>query len=263
MTDMATNFISGVSNYCDGWCGRCGFQHRCLSFRTRTILEEAEKAGLDTEAAWKQVDEEEDNYFKALEEERARQEATSPALSQQRAEFLAGLAEANRPPTREEAAAYDAAETRRRKFRDSHPLSLAAREYGRIAENVTTVLKPLLETRGEALALAALETIDRFAYLITVKTLRAVGGLADETDDLGPEDLQHSDANGTAKLVRLIVAESREAWQMLMQVGTAAADGVPAAMVRRLEQLDAELAKAFPRAMAFVRAGWDEAAVPS
>jgi len=37
-----------------------------------------------------------------------------------------------------------------------------------------------------------------------------------------------------------------------------AADGVPSAMIARLDDLDTHLAAAFPEAMAFVRAGFDE-----
>jgi hypothetical protein len=43
-----------------------------------------------------------------------------------------------------------------------------------------------------------------------------------------------------------------------MEVGRAAADGVPAALVRMLDELDAILAARFPRAMEFVRPGFDD-----
>jgi hypothetical protein len=43
-----------------------------------------------------------------------------------------------------------------------------------------------------------------------------------------------------------------------MQLPTLAADGVPAAMIARLDDLDDHLGAAFPNAMAFVRAGFDE-----
>ena len=58
-----------------------------------------------------------------------------------------------------------------------------------------------------------------------------------------------SDANGSAKVARLLVADSRAAWRVLMEVGRAAADGVPAALVRLLDELDAGLAARFPRAI--------------
>ena len=69
-----------------------------------------------------------------------------------------------------------------------------------------------------------------------------------------------SDGDGCAKLARLVIAESREAWEVLMQVGRATANGVPAKMVERLEALDDEIAASFPRAMQFVRPGFDEEA---
>jgi len=56
--------------------------------------------------------------------------------------------------------------------------------------------------------------------------------------------------------VRLLIAESREAWHVLMYAGCG--DGVPARMIERLESLDTGMAKAFPGAMAFVRPGLDE-----
>ena len=129
-----------------------------------------------------------------------------------------------------------------------------------LADGTIEVLRPLLEARADPVALAAVATIGRFASLIAVKTHRAVGALVSSIpdDDLDEDEFRRSDGDGCAKLVRLIASESREAWQVLMQVGTATADGVPAAMVRRLEALDAELAAAFPRAMAFVRPGLDE-----
>jgi hypothetical protein len=112
----------------------------------------------------------------------------------------------------------------------------------------------------DPLARESLETIARFAFFIAVKTRRAAGALISAPDDDHEDDeIRQSDGNGCAKLVRLVIAESREAWRLLRQLPSLAADGVPAAMVARLDDLDAHLAAAFPHAMAFVRAGFDEA----
>ena len=76
---------------------------------------------------------------------------------------------------------------------------------------------------------------------------------------LGDDDeFRLSDGNGCAKLVRLMVAESRDGWRLLGGLPSVAADGVPAAMAARLEALDQQLDRAFPKAMAFVRPGLDE-----
>lgn len=209
-------------------------------------------AGLDADAAAALVDDEDELDA----------EAESVSASQ-RAEFLAVIEEANREPSEAEAARIHAAFERRQALKDAHPLSIAAREYALIAHGLLPVLRPMLEERGDPLLLAGVETIERFASLIAVKTRRALESLVtrgDDDDEWDDEEFMESDGNGSAKLVRLVIAESREAWSVLMQVGSAAADGVPAAMVRRLEALDRELAVAFPRAMAFVRAGFDEGA---
>jgi hypothetical protein len=82
--------------------------------------------------------------------------------------------------------------------------------------------------------------------------------------DFDPVDRQ-SDANGSAKIARLLIADSRAAWRVLMELGRATADGVPAQLVARLDEIDAGLARRFPHAMAFVRPGFDQidAAAPA
>ena len=178
-------------------------------------------------------------------------------------EFEAMIEAANQPVHFEENRRAAAAAEFRRSRRKDHSLALAADEYARLAEGVLDALRPMLDTRADALVLASLDTISRFSYVIAVKTRRAVGALVadDEDNDLDnvdDDDFKSSDGNGCAKLVRLIVSESRDAWSVLTQIGSAVADGVPAAMMARLDSLDAALAEAFPRAMEFVRAGFDE-----
>ena len=72
-----------------------------------------------------------------------------------------------------------------------------------------------------------------------------------------------SDANGSAKIARLIIGDSRRAWRVLMELGRAAADGVPMGLLRVLDEIDSGLAQRFPRAMAFVRPGFDTEGVVS
>lgn len=245
-------FIAGVYNYCDRWCERCRFQQQCRLYRDVRRTEEAMARGEDLRTV---------NLFDDEEEEK-----DPPVSEQQRAEFFAFL-DSIEPPTKEEMARISAVIERRDALSDAHPLTAAARTYVYAAWNIAEVLEKALGPQGDPLVLAALETIGRFAGMISAKTRRAVDGLIrvddpaledddDFDDDNGPRHVQ-SDANGTAKVVRLLIAESREAWQLLIGVRTIAADGVPAAMVRRLSQLDAGVAAAFPRAMEFVRIGFD------
>ena len=66
-----------------------------------------------------------------------------------------------------------------------------------------------------------------------------------------------SDANGSAKVARLAVAQSLAAWKIVEPAGLI--DGGLAEYLRgSLERIESELAERFPLAMAFVRPGFDE-----
>ena len=186
-------------------------------------------------------------------------EQTSPVSARERAEFLEDLAHANTEPSPSEVARISAAIDRRHRQQDAHPLSRESSEYAETARRLIGVLDPMLRAAGDPIGLEALETIHRFALFIHVKIRRAVAGLLPFCEDLGDDDeFRRSDANGCAKLVRLVVAESRDAWRLLTLLPTIAADGVPAAMMARLDELDQKLERAFPDAMTFVRSGFDE-----
>jgi len=214
-------------------------------------MEAALDAGLDAAAAAALVDEEDE----------AELEEGGPTVSaSERAEFLAIVEAANQEPSLEETARIAAAFDRRHARQKAHPLSVAAEEYAEISDGISNVLRPMLEARSDSIPLAALETIEHFAWLIAVKTWRATGALVMSPDDeeVHDEEFQLSDGNGCAKLVRTMARESREAWHVLASIGSVAVDGVPAAMARRLEELEARLAVAFPGAITFVRPGFDE-----
>jgi hypothetical protein len=72
------------------------------------------------------------------------------------------------------------------------------------------------------------------------------------------EDVVQNDWNGTAKLARLIVAESKDAWQVVLKAGEASANSPLNELVELLDRIDAGLAERFPRAMDFLRPGFDE-----
>ncbi len=104
---------------------------------------------------------------------------------------------------------------------------------------------------------AAIETVLHLATLIPAKVFRALTGLAaGESSDDDWDAARLDDANGSAKVVRLAIAESREAWAALCDVPALA--GVPESMIGRLGEMDAELARLFPGAPAFVRPGFDD-----
>ena len=245
------SLIPGVYNYCDHWCDRCRFQNRCLLYRQQRRLEAALE--VNNVAG--------DDALDALlfEEE---PEPTAISSASERASVLATLREFEQEPAEVDTQQAEARERRRRQFKDAHVLTVRTREYADLTHGIIRALRPSVEARADDVVLAALDTIERFAYTVAVKTWRATGALFDLADKAGDEgddrEWSQSDGNGCAKLVRLLIAESCYAWEVLMQIGRATADGVPAKMVERLEWLDAAIAADFPHAMQFVRPGFDE-----
>lgn len=174
-----------------------------------------------------------------------------------RAEMEALIARACEEPTAEEKAAIEEEYERVERLARKDDLVLRARDYGEIAYGIVLGLDPQVKVAtGDEVVGAALDIIGRFSLTISVKVYRAVRHLYDRRD--GDDEFLMDDANGTARLVRLLIDESRDAWAVLMQPGTATADGVPARMIARLDAIDAALAARFPGAMAFVRPGLDE-----
>jgi hypothetical protein len=236
---LGPGFIPGVYNYCDRWCERCRFKARCVIAAMHVRLEEARARGEDlTKVDLPDVAPEPDEGIER------------PWLNEA---FNQRLTDA-------ELRDIDRREDERHRLMEADPLTLDAREYARIASRVATALEAELAGRGDPVVLAALDAIGRQALGISTKTWRAVGGqirgMPDERD-LDDDDGVQSDGNGSAKIARLMVAESRESWGVLMQVGRATANGLPVTMVARLDRLDRALAARFPRAMHFVRPGFD------
>ena len=225
-----TPFIDGVYNYCDVWCERCRFQTRCRVFRDRQDFE-ARAAGQPPPTP---------------------DEDTS-ATSVTR-DWHARLDDANQEPTPAELDQARKDHARLEAALDRDPVVISAMEYSEIVVGIAAGLDPLIEPTGDVLIRAALDTIGRLGSLIGVKVRRASRVRLDD----GDEDFAREDANRTAKLVRLLIRESRGAWTVLMLPGHAIGDGVPVRMIARLDEIDAAMAARFPAAMEFIRPGLDE-----
>jgi hypothetical protein len=229
------NLIPGIYNYCDGRCPRCPFNERCLSFLENRDLEAQQGPATNDDALAEALERSIQRTIDFLKE----------AAEREGFDLSAALAAGPK-------ASDDAARHRR------DPLVVRAREYANMTHPVMQALRPVLVLRDDAALTDAAETIAWFSTLLAPKMGRAIASRADLSDD--PTDRQ-SDANGSAKVARLAIAESRRAWEVLMEAGKATADGVPAAAVKMLDEIDRQLAERFPLAMEFVRPGFDEPAV--
>jgi hypothetical protein len=212
--------IPGIHNYCDGRCPRCPFTDRCLAF-----LDKQEWMSADDGASL----------------------AETVGVSLRRT--LEAITEVAHRGT--SAAPPDDDFERHRQ----DPLAVRAREYGHLAWRIGRALAPFVAARGDGAVVDAVETIDWFSSMISSKIYRAVSGQAEGWESR--DDVQ-TDFNGSAKVALMGIAESHRAWTLLMEAGRATANGVPAHAVRMLEELDIAVRERFPRAMSFVRPGFDE-----
>ena len=231
--------IPTISSYCDRRCERCRFRERCGAYRL---------AG-----SWNDP---------AVQDERAVPDNTGAGavirslrqtvgMLRQLAETY-GLAQDILDEDREKAERYEQA-LEDKTMSDATVQS--AKQYFLITMPIIRGLRPLIQARADEAASEAVDTIEAVAHLVASKVFRAVSAIHEDGHD--PDDIQ-SDANGSAKIARILIAESRAAWKVLMEVGRATADGVPAQLVRRLEAIDAGIIEHLPRAMEFIRPGFDE-----
>ena len=220
--------IPGVYNYCDRWCERCPKQSQCEVY--------ADVNGLPCPPHPEPLSEPPDWLVEALDE-------------------------LNREPTPEELAEARLHDAKRQTLTGAHPASRLARRY-------TKTVFDFIRVQGhdpfhDPVICLAWDSVRALSALISVKTNRAIHEIIDRQlgDDwvdltLDPRGVQ-SDGNGTAKLTRLIIRESREAWLTVGRFerrwSRQATD-----MAALLEELDRELTIAFPYAMEFVRPGFDE-----
>ena len=226
--------IPGIYNYCDRRCPRCAFTQRCLTF-------------LDSEE---------------LKPEQAVERSLADTLGDSLQRTFEMLTDAARregfdiEAPEEEQTAESAADSLDRHRQD--PLAVRAREYGQLAWRISRAVAPIAAARDDTPLVEAVETIDWFSSMISSKIYRAICGQADGWEGAG--EVQ-TDFNGSAKIALIGIGESQRAWRVLMETGRATADGVPARAVDMLDALDADVRSRFPKAMEFVRPGFDKPTV--
>lgn len=232
--------VPGVYNYCDAWCERCVFQLRCAVFRDRVLMQ----ADLDMR--------------RELEVEVSVATTGAPTAVNSTTGRSGDLTAVSHALDEADVNAESdlAIWESRRRSREVDPLYQQARQYADLTSAIMESLRHEIDAIDDPILRTALDVIHWHTYAIQVKVRRALGGLFDPLFE--DDDPVQTDSNGTAKLVRLMIAESRDAWNVLLQSAGRAQPNRLAGMLDRLAILDAGLARRFPRAMEFVRPGFDE-----
>lgn len=234
-----SKLIPGIYNYCDRRCERCAFTDRCLQFLERRLEQTEAGAGTSVGRVVVQSLERSLDMLQIIGRRLGVDLIQGPDLEPQ-ADWAPEPAGAE--PVQQVATP------------DADPLVVSAREYAITTWPILRALRPILEARGEPSLLEAMDTLEASCTNISAKVFRAVWNSLEA--GFNPSDVQN-DANGSAKIAKLMIDEARQSWRTLMERGRATSDGVPARLVRLLDDLDAAIRARFPDAMAFVRPGFD------
>jgi len=229
-------FITGIFNYCDRRCEKCAFTMKCRLYADEQ-RDQQDHPGDDWSA---RVQRSLERTIEMLKRWCKREGIDFDTLSQA------------------ETSTEVKAEMERVQEARRDPLVKLAEQYTfaslKLAQALRTA-RALAEWPAEATD--ALDTIEWFALRVASKIHRAITGYAERDEDESGDPVQ-SDWNGSAKVARLDIAESRAAWETILRVGMAAEDSPLRQVIGLLDDIEAGIAMRFPQAMAFVRPGFDD-----
>ena len=261
------NNIPGIFNYCDGWCDRCLFTSRCLSFKMnpRRFEEEPEDAEREEKNRkfWEQVEEAVEDV-KDLLEEGDDDHDDFPDLDFD-------------PEDDEEVSEMmDEYEMHRQKANEQ-PISKAANRYMKWVYNwyqkkqkEGTIIYP--ESRDELIKFnidgikdpvvlrrlgLALEVAFYYHMQIWVKVNRALTSSYDGFEDDPDFKDYPKDSDGSAKVALLGIDQSIAAWTTIWKYVDSLKPEIEG-QIQLLRQLRAAIERVFPDARNFKRPGFDD-----
>lgn len=258
LLDLAddSNFIPGIYNYCDRWCGRCAYSARCFLYSSEKAdpdLDDPELRDLNNARFWQKLA----LIFKDTHD-----------LIKQCAE------EAGVDLDSIEAQAALQANERKRETARKHELSVLARDYAKLVEEWFP--DQLADERkifadgaradageGQVDIAAALEIIRWYQFFIAAKTFRALLRDDEEPDEESSDDddvlrdAAQNDSNGSAKVALIAIDRSMSAWRVVETTFPGKAASI-APMSATLEELRDGIEAVLPGARDFVRPGFDE-----
>ena len=251
------DFISGIYNYCDRWCKRCGYTSRCFLFATeKKQFPDDESRDINNQKFWKGIE----DMFRL----------TFELLEDAAEEFGVDLDQMDEISAEE----FEQSEAEKRATAEKHPSARKAHAYLMQVRAWFEESNDIFEEKGEELAKMAelelpeediekevagledyVEIIRWYQHQIYVKIMRALQGKMDGLFQY--EDTIQTDYNGSAKVALLGIDRSIAAWGGLLQTFPDQEDEILQLLVL-LEQIRKQTEAEFPDARKFIRPGFDE-----
>jgi hypothetical protein len=258
-TPDAEGFIPYIHNYCDRWCEQCRFVDRCR-------------------VGYEELDPERGGFKERTQEETFQQVAANMQKTMEMLEQMMRERGIDPDEVRREMAAEKPEDPRKARKQEvrGHPLSVLSHGYAMDmigwTEDHEEVLKAtyhLLARKAEMnvdpegqLAAAerlnnALELLSRYGMPIGSKTDRALMGKAEGFDEWDEEHPYQDDANGSAKVARILMERSLAAWGEVLEIAPELTDAALPLMAQ-LKKAHGLLLEEFPHTDRFIRPGFDD-----
>jgi hypothetical protein len=251
-------FIPGIYNYCDRWCERCEFSHRCSRFALGARSGESNPAPADMSSRkfWQRL-----GRMVADGNASLRRTAKRRGINIDDRAIAAATAyekrldrKARAKGQNESKAALAYAHMVDEWF--NNELRLPLRHVRNLERGVEAGTVKVAAAKGELVRLNdCVEVIRWYQNFIYVKVCRAFSSFVEEegaSRRAGPRD-----SAGSAKIALIAIERSIEAWVTLRELFPEETDSILELLVH-LDRLRRRLKARFPRAMAFKRPGFDD-----
>jgi hypothetical protein len=238
-------FISGIYNYCDRWCERCPHTSRCLNYQIgEEEFSDPETRDINNEAFWKKMSE--------------IMKTTLEMLNDMMVSAGIDPEERGNDEYLEEQAIEEAAE--------NHVVCRMAKDYiGMVQEWLDEAEDLFVESgfigdEGKPEIVSnndSIEVIQWYQHQIYVKLMRAVSGLIEDSDLSDDYDQYVKDFDGSAKVALIGIDRSIGAWGSMNTLFPGYHVNNTKNILILLDRLRTRVEKAFPKARAFIRPGFD------
>jgi hypothetical protein len=250
---MVKGNIPGIYNFCDRWCERCPFTSRCSMF-SEQLGTSGEERSMKNKAFWDRLS---TNFLKAKDmlEEAAKKsgvDLTSIKFDKKASEIQQEKIwnESLQHSIAQLSIEYDELTSEWLKTQPGMLLKLENIKEGlTLGVESEQGAKLKIETIKDSLAV-----IEWYRDFIHSKLMRAL--MAKNDDDLFDPG-ESSDADGSAKIALIAVDKSIQAWLKIFELLPGEEDHF-LKVLASLEKIKTLTLKEFPKAMDFIRPGFDE-----
>ncbi len=252
------HFIAGINNYCDRWCERCEFSHRCYNFAVneRYFGDDPEARDMSNQKFWDTLKRIYADAQKTLNKSLSKLSSTADLKSIEAADAREKHVErrARAIGQKETKLALTYAHMVDEWF--NNELRLPLERVQDLERRVESGEVSVANAKGDLVRLNdCVEIIRWYQHFIFVKLGRAFSSLVEEQEN--EEFAAERDADGTAKVALISLDRSIEAWSVLREMFPEKTDTVLEVLVT-LSRLRSGVEAKFPKARKFKRRGFDE-----